>query len=358
MNVPIETQAARTAVRGLPPGYFALVMATGIVSIATKDRGIDAVSVALLWLSAFEYLVLVVLYAWRATAFRAQVWADLADPSQAFAYFTFVAATCVLGTRLASDRHHWIAVALLCVGGSAWLILGYLIPWTAIIANDRRPLLQLANGTWFIWAVGSQSVAVLSASLEPSVITGRQELALIAVFAWSVGVFLYVAAGVSVGVRLLTHPVAPTDLTAPYWVAMGATAITVVAGAQIAQMADAPMVNATAGLVAGASVFFWAFGSWLIPPLIAIGIWRHVVHRIPLRYEAALWSMVFPLGMYAVGGRHLGQVDELPVVAAIGNGETWVALGVWSATFLAMLAHLVHSIVIEPRRRGRPHLPG
>src|SRR5699024_7556068 len=93
----------------------------------------------------------------------------------------------------------------------------------------------------------------------------RTALGLLAVFSWSVGVFLYCAVGVFVGVRMLTNAFRPVDLTPPYWVAMGATAITVVAGSRIAMMDGAPMVDATRGLIAGASVFFWAFGTWLIP---------------------------------------------------------------------------------------------
>lgn len=354
MNIPAPPrptkQVVSAAVRGMPPGYFALVMATGIVSVAITDHHIDVVSALLLWITALEYAVLVVLYVWRAVAFRAEVLADLADPSHAFAYFTFVAATEVLGTRLASDGQHLIAAVFLSIGALAWLVLGYLIPWTAAVGHARRPLLHFANGTWFIWAVASQSVAVLAASLEPAVTAGRRELALAAVFAWSVGIFLYAAAGIFVAARLLIYPVRPSDLTPPYWVAMGATAITVVAGARIAQMADAPMVSATRGLIAGLSVVFWAFGTWLVPRLIAAGVWRHVAHRIPLRYEASLWSMVFPLGMYAVGGRYLGEVDELPVVRAIGSGETWVALVVWAITFAAMLAHLAHSLTLKAER--------
>lgn len=91
--------------------------------------------------------------------------------------------------------------------------------------------------------------------------------------------------------------------------------------------------------------------SRLIPPLLAIGVWRHVVHRLSLRYEASLWSMVFPLGMYAVGGRYLGQVDQLPIVEAIGAAETWIALAVWAVTLLAMVAHLTRSVLLVPRRR-------
>ena len=105
------------------------------------------------------------------------------------------------------------------------------------------------------------------------------------------------------------------------------------------------MVAATRGLIAGASVIFWAFGTWLIPPLVAAGVWRHVVHRIPLRYEAAMWSVVFPLGMYGVGGHFLGEADRLPIVRDIGANESWVALAAWMITFVAMLWHGWRSLV-------------
>jgi len=237
---------AREAVRTLNPGYFALVMATGIVSIAMQSHQMYAVSVVLLWLVVIEYAVLVGAYTWRLAAFRAAVLADLSDPARAFGYFTFVAATDVLGARLAVDGHHIAALVLLAVGWVAWLALGYVVPWAAVLGRARRPVLQYANGTWFIWVVASQSVAVLAATLEPEVGTGRRELALLAVFSWSVGVFLYAAAGIFVAARLLLYDLRPVQLTPPYRVSMGATAITVVAGARIVDMADAPMVTADA----------------------------------------------------------------------------------------------------------------
>ena len=331
--------------RTLNPGYFALVMATGIVSIAMANHRAYALSVALLWIAAASYGVLVVATAWRVTAYRAQALADVRDPTRAFGFFTFVAATDVLGTRLAADAHHDPALILLALGSLAWLVLGYVIPWTALLGHGARPVLQHANGTWFIWVVASQSIAVLAAALEPVLTDARRELALLAVFSWSLGVFLYAAAALFVAARSMLYDLRPADLTPPYWVSMGATAITVVAGARIVQMADAPMVQATRGLIAGASVVFWAFGTWLIPPLLAAGVWRHLVHRIPLRYEAPLWSIVFPLGMYGVGGQYLGQADHLPIVQAIGADESWVALAAWCVTFLAMLAHLARTLV-------------
>jgi tellurite resistance protein TehA-like permease len=335
--------SAREAVRNLNPGYFALVMATGILSIAMYHQRADALSVVLLWLTGVEFIVLLAVNAVRIVVFRREFADDLADPGRAFGLFTFVAAADVLGTRLAIDHHYSPAFTLLTIAWLTWLALGYTVPWIAVLQTPR-PALQRANGTWFTWVVASQSVAVLAATLEPALGQGRRELALLAVFSWSVGVFLYGAVAVFVAARMLLYPLRPEDLTPPYWVAMGATAITVVAGARIIEMANAPMVAATRGLVAGTSVVFWAFGSWLLAPLIAAGIWRHVVHRVPLRYGASLWSVVFPLGMYGVGSDYLGQADRLPIVEHIGEVESWVALAVWTVTFVAMLLHLAVSI--------------
>lgn len=144
---------------------------------------------------------------------------------------------------------------------------------------------------------------------------------------------------------MMLYDLRPADLDPPYWVAMGACAITVLAGARILEMADAPMVAATRGLIAGASVVFWAFATWLIPVLVAAGWWRHHTHRVPLRYEATLWSVVFPLGMYAVAGIYLGQANRLPVVGAIGSGELWFAFVAWVLTLTAMVVHLVRTVL-------------
>lgn len=346
-------QRVGAAVRTATPGYFALVMGTGIVSVGMNNHGLSAVSLGLFWIAIVAYAVLVCVNVWRVIAFRSEMASDFHDPRRAFGFFTFVAATDVLGARLVIAQWRGAAVVLLVVGSVSWLLLGYVVPWTAVLGRSERPVVAAANGTWFIWVVASESIGVLAAALEPTAHAGRRELALLAVFCWSVGVFLYAATGVFVAARLMLYPLDPAELTPPYWVAMGATAITVLAGARIVQMADAPVVAATRGLVAGASVVFWAFGSWLIPALLAAGWWRHVRNGIPLRYEATWWSIVFPLGMYGVAGHYIGRADSLPIVRTIGENETWIALAVWAAVFAAMLAHLTRTI-LRPPTANRP----
>lgn len=337
-----------TAVRSLAPGYFALVMSSGIISIGLHLRGFDVASLALLIVAAVAFAVLVVFSTWRLVSFRSALRADMADSSRAFGFFTFIAGSNVLGVRLMMQGWHSTAAVLLVVAALTWLVLGYVIPWTAVLGTTQRPVLAKANGTWFIWVVASESVAIAAATLQPVYQDLNRLLAAVAVFAWAVGLFLYAAAGIFVGARMLQYPLRPTDLTAPYWVAMGACSITVVAGARIVEMDDAPMVDATRGLIAGLAVVIWAFATWLFPPLIAAGWWRHRVHKVPLTYDSSLWSIVFPLGMYAVAGIYLGQADDLPLVGAVGAAELWVAVAVWLVVFVSMLRHL-WTTLLRPR---------
>lgn len=331
---------ARAAVEGLTPGYFALVMATGILSLGLRLVGARTLSDALLALDVLAFVVLFLLTVWRFSAFWSAVVEDFTDPRRGFGFFTFVAGTNVLGVRLGVEGFHTATAVALALAGTAWLVLGYVVPWTAVLGREERPVLATANGTWFIWVVGTQSVAACAAAVEPLAGTGRRELAILAIVCWSVGVFLYAAVGMMVGLRLMLYSFGPQDLTPPYWVAMGAAAITVLSGARIVEMADTPMVLAVRGLIQGVTVVFWAFATWLIPVLVAAGWWRHGRRGVPLRYEPTLWSIVFPLGMYAVAGIYLGRADRLPVVEAIGHTELWVALTAWLVVGVAMILNL------------------
>jgi tellurite resistance protein TehA-like permease len=333
------------AVEGLTPGYFALVMATGIISVGTHLEHRRPVSDVLLMVCAVAFVVLLGLTTARLVLYRPAVVSDFLDPRRAFGFFTFVAGTNVLGVRLGVAGHPSVTAGLLIASGLAWLVLGYVVPWTAVLGRKERPVVATANGTWFIWVVASQSVAVAAATIEPVFDHARRELAVLAIMSWSVGVALYCAAGLIVSLRLMLYEFGPEELTPPYWVSMGALAITVLAGARIVQMADAPMVAVTRGLVAGLAVVFWAFATWLIPVLIAAGWWRHAHFRVPLVYDATLWSMVFPLGMYAVAGIYLGRADHLPIVEGVGRVALWVALAAWTIVFASMCWHVVRTVL-------------
>jgi hypothetical protein len=211
-------------VRRLYPGYFALVMATGIVSTGTHEIGLRQLSAALMALGLVCFGVLAVVFSWRAAAFGRDMLADLRAPDRAYAFFTFVAACNVLGARLAADGYVGVTAALAAVSLVAWLMLSYGIPVQLILGPRPRPVLVGVNGTWFIWVVGTQSLAVAATVLGTAWPEYARPAALAAVVTWSVGVMLYLIVASLVLVRLLLLEVQPADLTSPYWVTMGATA--------------------------------------------------------------------------------------------------------------------------------------
>ena len=327
----------QAGVRDLNPGYFALVMATGIVSKAVGLDGAATLSGVLLGIGIVAYVLLAVLYGWRLARYRPQFLADLRDPRRAFAFFTFTAASDVLAARLAGDGHTAAAAVLLAIGGSGWLLLSYTLPLLLFGQSRAKPALASANGTWFIWVVGTQSIAVAATSLHPV----PAALAALAICCWSIGVVLYLLIAGLVAADLLTYPVRPAEVGPPYWVFMGATAISVLAGAQILHLPADPLSTAAHSVVSGLSVVLWAFGTWLIPLLIAVGAWRHLLRRVPLSYEPGWWSIVFPVGMYGVASHVLGAVLGVSWLVTLGRYEAWLALAVWAAVAVAMAVALL-----------------
>ncbi len=338
-----DTVAARlqAGVRQLSPGYFAVVMATGIMSSAAAADGAGGLSVVLLVLAIACYLVLAAWYGWRLASYRAEFLADATDPATAFSLFTFVAASNVLGVRLAESGYRTATAVLLAVAGVAWLVLTYGTPLSLVTGHGSRSALADVNGSWFLWTVGTQSVAVALASLAPP---AAPALAALAVLLWSVGVVLYGLVAALVLAALLHFPVRPAGVTPAYWVFMGATAISVLAGANLLRLPAGPLLTAVHPVVAGLSVVLWAFGTWLIPLLVGLGVWRHLIHRVPLRYDPGLWSLVFPLGMYCAASESLGAALHVPWLVTVGHDGTWLAFAVWAAVFAAMLVSFRHPV--------------
>jgi tellurite resistance protein TehA-like permease len=338
-----------SGLRQLSPGYFAAVMATGIVSIGLENDGRQALSRALLVLTIAAFASLVVLNAWRLVSHRAELVEDFTHPLRGFGFYTFVAAADVLAARIAPDATV-VALWLLGIAAASWLLRGYAVPWTTRLGAGEHPIVAAANGTWFMWAVGGQSVAVAAAVLA-AVRGDSSLLPAVAVGAWFLGVFLYAVDGVFVAMRLLAYDFGAEDLTPPYWVAMGAAAITALAGAEIILLPASPLVDVAREAIRGGSLFAWVLATWLMPALFAMGWWRHVTHRIRLEYDANLWSIVFPLGMYAVASLRLGDAEHLPMLGHIGRYWVWVAAAAWLATVLGALTHVVGFLLGRPQAR-------
>src|SRR5512144_1573971 len=115
-----------SAIATLFPGYFALVMATGIVSIAAHFLGMEPIAQGLLWFNVVAYVVLWALTIARFVKYRAPFMADLTSHGRSVLFLTIVAGTCVLGNQFAILTSYLTVAAMLWVLGlGLWLALIY-----------------------------------------------------------------------------------------------------------------------------------------------------------------------------------------------------------------------------------------
>jgi tellurite resistance protein TehA-like permease len=217
------------------------------------------------------------------------------------------------------------------VGVVLWAVLVYITLIAVVLRHDKPGLGTGINGTWFLLTVSIQSIAVLGALLLTR--DGGDLLAFACLAAFTLGIVLYLIVMTMVFLRWTFQPLEPNEADPPAWIAAGAVAITVLAGSNlILARAKSARVELLVPFLEGLVIMAWATATFWFPLMVAIGVWRHVVRRVPLRYHPALWAMVFPLGMYgaatfkmraAIGLRDLGWLPKLVLVVAV---TAWVAV--------------------------------
>jgi tellurite resistance protein TehA-like permease len=112
-----------------------------------------------------------------------------------------------------------------------------------------------------------------------------------------------------------------------------------------------PSVAEAVPFVAGMVVLAWATSTFWFPVMIAIGLWRHVVRRMPLRYEPAYWSLVLPIGMYGAATFRMRAAVSIGVLEFLPRVVLGVALVTWSTVFLGLAVHVLRSLANDPGKR-------
>ena len=318
-------------------------MATGIMSAAFRQAGLPWPSGLLLGIAVAAFAILLAGSCWRAAAFRDGLAADLGRPGRDFASFAFVAACGVLASRLATAGTAGAAGALAGVTVAAWLILTWLVPVRLARHAGRVAMVEI-NGTWYLWAVATESLAIVAALPPEGSGLGPRLSAFAAIGAWAAGLVLYLVTMALVLARILIAGIGPAGLRAPYWVAMGVPSISVFAATRILRVTGAPAVATARPVITSLAILCWTFATVLIPLLVMLTALTSLttVRRLfsghwP-RYRPEAWTVVFPLGMYAMATLELGTAAEVPLIQGIGAVAVWPATAAWVLVAITMAA--------------------
>ena len=174
----------------------------------------------------------------------------------------------------------------------------------------------MERGCW--WSSPLNRSALLGTLVAPALAVN--ELVLFVAFAmYLVGAMLYMLFITLILYRWMFFSMPAETLMPTYWINMGALAITTLAGSRLLLVADTwTLLHELRPFLKGFTLFFWATGTWWIPLLVIVGIWRHVWERVPLTYDPQYWGLVFPLGMYTIATLMLASSPFSPGVAGAG----------------------------------------
>ncbi len=335
-------------VRRLSPAYFALVMASGIVSLAAFHFDLLRTASLLFYFNIGAYILLCVLYLARLIFYPGQVRDDFNDHSRNPGFLTFVAASCVLGIQfLQLAGSHRVASWLFYAGLISWLILIYSFFTVITTRNPKPSLRESISGVWLLAVVSTQSVAVLGIHLSSHLPVPQEQMLFFAFILFLCGCMLYIVIITLLVYRLSFFEMHAEEFAPPYWISMGAVAITALAGAGLMTHHHGfHLLGSLFPFVEGFTFFFWAIGTWWIPLILILSLWRHAIKLLPFRYHPQYWGMVFPLGMYATCTTELSQASGVNFINVISFTFLLVSLVAWLITFTAMVWTLCTEIYL------------
>lgn len=348
----------------LHPAYFAMVMSTGIISIAFNGLGFSEIAFTLFVLNIALYAALLVMFLMRLSIYPRAFVQDLLSPQRCWGFLTFVVGTHTVGSQFfIFSGQVLVAQVLWVVGLTGWIGFIYLI-YINLFINFNGPIEKVVSGATLLTIVSTQSVAVLGSQIAHTFGTFSGIVELFALTHFAAGWVLYLIIIALVTYRLLILPLKPEDWTGPYWICMGAVAITTLAGSNI-------LLNLDVGQLSGPILAFtyvaWAIGAWWIPIQIGLDIWKftriNMSGRMPrwiavfpwLRlgfgrgphhfYEPLSWGRVFPMGMFTAATIALTSASNFEVLFLIPSIWGWFALVVWALTFAGTLRALKRTLL-------------
>jgi hypothetical protein len=140
---------------------FNVVMATTVVSIASRDAGFEALSAVLLGAAIAAFVSLAGLDV-RVARHPLALLRRAGQPGQAFHALGFVAAACVLGIRIAGPRAAVLTIAtvLLASGAVLWVMI-----FAAVAVGHSRGGTSEPRGEWLLTVVATEGLAILAAKI-------------------------------------------------------------------------------------------------------------------------------------------------------------------------------------------------
>jgi tellurite resistance protein TehA-like permease len=264
-----------------------------------------------------------------------------------------VAATSLIGLQFANlTPFGWVGIWCWFFALALWFVLIYTFFTAVTVVEPKPPLETGINGSWLLVTVATESLTVLGTVIA-SKTTAVQLVLLTAFGTYLLGAMLYILFIALILYRWIFLSMQPDKLSPPYWINMGALAITTLAGCRLLLVTKQwSFLEEMSPFIRGFTFFFWVTCSWWIPLLLSVGFWRHVVEKVPIAYDPQYWSLVFPVGMYTACTFMLSKALVLPSLMVIPNITIFFSYIAWTLAFVGMVRSSLGAITLKAAVRG------
>ena len=315
-------------------------MATGIVSIAALSSNFHAVAFALFWVN-ITLLIYFILLALTNGGVLNQRNKSALTRRRIVELLALPTALSVLGSQvLFLWNNPSIAFMIWVFAAALWAFLTYSVLLSLAALRQKLPSAETMNGTTLLLVVSAQAVSTLSCELSRWMQTTAhaQGMLFFALIVWLSGCMLYLWIITLIFFRLEFIGIKPADLAPAFWINMGATAISALAGNSLSShFQSAAFLAGMLPFIKGLTLLFWATATWWLPFLFSAEIWRYSQEKITPGYDQSFWSLVFPLGMYAFCTHEIAGTLNLNFLLPVSFWAAIVAITAWTLVFIAMI---------------------
>jgi tellurite resistance protein TehA-like permease len=333
--------------------WFTAAMATIIIALISRLHGFETVVPYFFIAGLSIFLFVLVFRITRILLFYKDSLNELFNPEKNLYSFTIVGVISLVGVCLSKVFHLYTAANIFWyVAISFWLIIS-LFSFSILFLHRKfedRKIEDILHGGWFFAIVGTQSTAFLGITVAEHSGQNATGIQLFSFALWSVGASLYLVFVVLIVLRLVFYQFSCSTAVSPYWMNIGAAALTALTGTALYQY-----IHSTGGpfidflpFLKGISLFFWSFGLWWLPFLVILAMRKQAYSTEGFTFTVGYWEVALALGLYAkstIQMTDLFQGQHL-IIASLCFSIACITL--WCFSSLFSLVHLIKSSLWVP----------
>ena len=335
-------------VRTFAPGWFAAVMGTGVLSLATLGLSARwAFLSPLAWGLHYFNLALFVLLAipWlgRWLVYREAALGTLRHPVQASFYPTFSIGMLVIASQfLAFGPSLELALLFWWPGALLTFLFSFAVLFT-MFSGDHVGIEHVTPAK-FIPAVGLVVIPVAGGHLLGHVQGAMREwIMLIDLLGLGAGMVMYLGLlSLTLQRKYLAKP-AFGILTPTVWIHVAPLAVIPVSLLNVVEQLPFPVPSGVTLLV---GLLFWSFGVWWL--VMALLLTLAARRRKMLPFALSWWGFTFPLGIFVVCSLRLAKLSSIGMIAQIGLLAWLLLLLLWSLALINTVRGVVSGDVFRP----------